>query len=212
MRIGEGTRVSSWQRESGGEGAPRCSRGLAAAYPSGATASHLNRARRGPSGYRFLWLAVCVTLVWCSMPAPVRAGVGVAARVLAVVDGDSLEVRAGDEKLQVRLHGIDCPEWDQPHGAEAREFTTVLALGRMVKLLTRDEDAYGRRVAEVLLEDGRSLNRELVRAGHAWWYRRYSAAPDLERLEGEARAAGRGLWRHPDPVPPWVWRRDHPRD
>ena len=70
-----------------------------------------------------------------------------------------------------------------------------------------DRDRYGRTVGEVLLPDGRSLNRELVRAGLAWWYRRY--APDdqtLEQLEREARAAQRGLWADPNPVSPWKWR------
>ena len=67
---------------------------------------------------------------------------------------------------------------------------------------------YGRTVAVVILPDGRSLNAELVRAGLAWWYRRY--APDdetLERLEREAREARRGLWGDPEPIPPWEWRR-----
>jgi endonuclease YncB( thermonuclease family) len=35
-------------------------------------------------------------------------------------------------------------------------------------------DRYGRLVGEVLLPDGRSLNRELIRAGLAWWYRSYA--------------------------------------
>ncbi len=50
-------------------------------------------------------------------------------------------------------------------------------------------------------------NRELVKAGFAWWYRRY--APDdetLKQLEAEARAAKRGLWADPHVVPPWEWR------
>jgi hypothetical protein len=49
--------------------------------------------------------------------------------------------------------------------------------------------------------------REMVREGMAWWYRKY--APDdteLERLEADARAAKRGLWSQPNPVPPWQWR------
>lgn len=33
---------------------------------------------------------------------------------------------------------------------------------------------YGRRLAEVLLPDGRSLNQELIKAGLAWWFRKYS--------------------------------------
>ena len=58
-----------------------------------------------------------------------------------------------------------------------------------------------------MLPDGRVLNQELVKAGFAWWYRRY--APDdetLVQLEREAREAKRGLWADPDPLPPWEWR------
>ena len=71
-----------------------------------------------------------------------------------------------------------------------------------------DRDQYGRLVADVILPDGRNLNRELVRAGLAWWYRRYAPHDaELEALEAEARAARRGLWADPHPVPPWEWRR-----
>ncbi len=54
------------------------------------------------------------------------------------------------------------------------------------------------------MPDGRMLNRELVKAGFAWWYRKY--APDdetLAQLEREARGARRGLWADPHAVPPW---------
>jgi len=70
-----------------------------------------------------------------------------------------------------------------------------------------DRDRYERTVGDVLLRDGRSLNRELVKAGFAWWYRRY--APDdetLEQLEREARRTKRGLWADPHAVAPWEWR------
>ena len=69
--------------------------------------------------------------------------------------------------------------------------------------------------SEGSVPDGRALNRELVKAGFAWWYRRY--APDnepLKQLEAEARQAKRGLWADPHPVPPWQWRvkRKSPRE
>jgi len=55
--------------------------------------------------------------------------------------------------------------------------------------------------------DGRVLNHELVKAGFAWWYRRYAPDDDtLVQLEQEARDAKRGLWVDPHPVPPWQWR------
>ena len=46
-----------------------------------------------------------------------------------------------------------------------------------------------------------------MRAGLAWWYRKY--APEdrqLAGLEAEARKAKRGLWADSSPVPPWQWR------
>ena len=74
--------------------------------------------------------------------------------------------------------------------------------------MKRGTDRFGRLIADVLLPDGRSLNRELVKAGLAWWYRRY-AADDwlLKELEAAARTARRGLWVDAKPVPPWEWRR-----
>ena len=69
-----------------------------------------------------------------------------------------------------------------------------------------DHDRYARIVADVRLPDGRSLNREMVRAGLAWSYRRYSNDPELAGLEAEARAARLGLWADPHPVAPWAWR------
>ena len=52
------------------------------------------------------------------------------------------------------------------------------------------------------------MNREMVRQGLAWWFARYAPADtELARLEAEAKAARRGLWSQPNPVPPWNWRR-----
>ncbi len=108
---------------------------------------------------------------------------------------------------RIRLHGIDCPEKRQAFGNRAKQFTSALVFGNTVTVQVMDRDRYGRTVAEVLLPDGRSLNRELVKAGFAWWYWRY--APDdatLAQLEREARGAQRGLWADPHAVPPWEWR------
>ena len=65
----------------------------------------------------------------------------------------------------------------------------------------------------MVLPDGRNLNRELVNAGLAWWYRQYARNDrELERMEAEARKAKRGLWADLNPVPPWEWRRSKQRN
>ncbi len=70
-----------------------------------------------------------------------------------------------------------------------------------------DLDRYGRRVGVVILPDGRSLNHELVRAGLAWMYRRYTNDQSLSDLEEKPRVAGRGLWADPHAVAPWQLRK-----
>jgi hypothetical protein len=76
-----------------------------------------------------------------------------------------------------------------------------------VTIETFGEDKYGRTIGEMFLEDGRNLNQELVKEGWCWWYRKY--APGnlvLMKLEADAREAKLGLWKDPDPIPPWEFR------
>lgn len=72
--------------------------------------------------------------------------------------------------------------------------------------------AYGREVCKVL-DDSRDAGLEQIRTGMAWWFRRYAneQSPEdrerYERAEEEAKAKKLGLWRDPNPVPPWEWRK-----
>ena len=59
----------------------------------------------------------------------------------------------------VRRSGIDCPESHQAFGTRAKQSTSQLAFGREVKIVVPDTDRNGRTVGEVILPDGRSLNR-----------------------------------------------------
>jgi endonuclease YncB( thermonuclease family) len=56
--------------------------------------------------------------------------------------------------------------------------------------------------------DGRDINREMVREGHAWVYRKYLRDATLLEDERQAREAEAGLWALPEAqrVPPWEWR------
>lgn len=136
---------------------------------------------------------------------------GFEGRVVSVQDGDTLEVLRQGRAVRIRLHGVDCPEKRQAFGAAAKKMTSSLAFAQTVRVIPRDQDRYGRLVAEVMLPDGRSLNKELVRAGLAWWYKRY--APDdkgLAALEHQAQAEKAGLWGEVEPMAPWAFRRKDP--
>lgn len=138
--------------------------------------------------------------------AAAAGGVEFRGRVIGVNDGDTITVLHDRQPEKIRLHGIDAPEKGQPFSERAKQFASGLAFGRAVTIRVVDHDKYGRTVADVVLADGRSLNRELVRAGYAWWYRRYSNDRTLAELEAHARATRSGLWADPHAVPPWEWR------
>ncbi len=128
-------------------------------------------------------------------------------QVVKVVDGDTIEVLEGQQVRRVRLVDIDCPEWTQPYGQRARNATVRLALHKTVSVQRTGLDPNGRMLAEVILPDGRNLNRELVKEGLAWRYPHRSLDSTLAGLEAQARAARLGLWADPHPVPPWEFRR-----
>jgi len=152
-------------------------------------------------------LAAVAFLLAIYLPAPARGATEFHGRVVGIADGDTITVLHDGRAEKIRLYGIDAPEKSQAFGERAKQFTSGLAFGQTVSVHVRDHDRYRRTVGEVILPDGRSLNEELVRAGYAWWYRRYSRDRKLAHLEQEARDAHRGLWADPHPVPPWDFRR-----
>lgn len=129
------------------------------------------------------------------------------AKVVGVTDGDSIEVLRGTTPVKIRLNGIDCPENHQGFGQKAKAFTSEAAFGKIVSVNDFGQDKYGRTLGDVTLPDGRILNQELVRAGLAWWYWKYSQDKMLGSIEVEAKASRAGLWSDSNAVPPWLFRR-----
>ena len=141
-------------------------------------------------------VATCPALSWADF----------AARVVAVHEGDRLTIRHDGRSETMYLKDIDCPELKQPYGKQAKHATAAFVGNRdiVVRALTRDKQ--GRTSAEVLLPNGQNVGRELVKEGLAWWQRSSSGDGSLGDLEELARAAGKGLWSEPNPVPPWKWK------
>jgi endonuclease YncB( thermonuclease family) len=130
------------------------------------------------------------------------------ARVVSVHDGDTLTVLIERRPVKVRLSDIDAPELGQPFGRNSKQSLSALCFSKLAALDSRGRDRYQRAIAQVTCA-GTDANAEQVRRGYAWTYARYARRDSpLFTVEDEARAARRGLWIDPDPVPPWAWRRN----
>ncbi|MBZ5586228.1 MAG: thermonuclease family protein [Acidobacteriia bacterium] len=166
----------------------------------------LVKSMRFPVQTRSVRLALIAALACSALVA--QKGTEFAAPVIGISDGDTIKVLQDGVSKRIRLWGIDCPEAKQAFGTRAKQFTGDLAFERTVTVRVHDVDRYGRQVAEIILPDGRNLNREIVKAGFAWWYRQYARHDvELETLEAEAKTAKRGLWADKEPMPPWDFRK-----
>jgi len=106
----------------------------------------------------------------------------------------------------VRLVDIDAPEKGQPFGNRSKQALEVLVKGQDVLVVERGQDRYQRTLGRVYRGD-LDVNAEQVRQGMAWVHRQYAKDASLFQIEAEAKEQKRGLWRDPEPVPPWEWRR-----
>jgi endonuclease YncB( thermonuclease family) len=133
-------------------------------------------------------------LVRLELPPGVKFADLERADVAEIVDGDTITAKLEDGRtLPVRYFGIDTPERGEHCFRESTDRNEMLVAGDSVLLLTdqRLEDANGRLLRYVFMEDGTSVDATLVAEGFAEAWR----ADGYYRDEIEARAAGRGcLW------------------
>lgn len=128
-------------------------------------------------------------------------------KVTTITDGDTFKLLKKDSTLiRVRLANIDCPENKQPYSKRAKQFTSDAIFGKDVEILVLNKDRYGRFIANVIYDDNRNLSKELLKAGYAWHFVKYSNDSSLQVLEDKARKNKVGLWQDPNAIAPWNWR------
>jgi len=150
-------------------------------------------------------MALCTAVCGCSVDAEEPAR-GEGARVVRVVDGDTIRVRLPSGEEPVRYIGIDTPESVKPGSSvecfarKASAFNARLVEAERVRIVRdiEERDRYGRLLAYVYrARDGLFVNTELVRRGYATVA---TFPPDVaherefRRLARRARLSGRGLW------------------
>jgi len=152
------------------------------------------------------------------------------AKVIRVIDGDTIDVLINDKIYRIRLLGVDCPETiaekNKPYeydsitdleylakwGLKAKEFAEkVLDHGTVYiefDRLAGFKGYYGRYLAYVYLENGTDFNALLVKNGLARVYVEGTFEKESEylKLENYAKTHKIGLWAYgtytiPTPTP-----------
>lgn len=143
---------------------------------------------------------------------------GEEAKVVEVIDGDTVRIFDGDHEDTVRLIGVDAPEtfeenqpseFDLPHtesviqcmdefGGEATSEVEDFVLDEEVKLVqdpyNPERDPYDRKLAYVYL-DGTTVGEYLLENGLGTVYpTAFEKRNEYESLEQQAKNKGKGVW------------------
>ena len=87
-----------------------------------------------------------------------------------VHDGDTI----GRGPDRVRIWGIDAPELSEAGGKASRDYLRGMIAGKRLFCEMIERDRYGRRVMRCALPGGADLACQMVAAGHAQDWPRYS--------------------------------------
>ena len=152
----------------------------------------------------FVRLCACIGMALsCVHPA---AAAQFEARIVHVIDGDTLDLMTANAHMRVRLADVDAPERRQPHAHRSRQSLIAICGGEFARVEPRGRDRDKNTLAVVRC-NGTDAGAEQVRLGMAWVIERDATGDSpLRALQAEARAARRGLWADKEPVPPWEWR------
>lgn len=128
--------------------------------------------------------------------------------VVAIMDGDTLKLKAEDGKeLRIRLSDIDAPEKGQSFGDKAKKSLSDLAYNKPAGVRVTGSDATGRIVGRVFVG---TLDLNLAQVGRGLaWVDPSSATKDerMSKLESRVRDAQVGLWSERDAIAPWEFRK-----
>ncbi|UYB60236.1 thermonuclease family protein (plasmid) [Klebsiella michiganensis] len=130
------------------------------------------------------------------------------AKVVRVIDGDTVQAYDGTTNTRIRLYGIDAPESNQAFGQKAKQIMIQLVANQVVHIQVHGQDVYGRMLGTIYLKN-KDINAIMVADGMAWAYRYKGRliVPEYGALEQNARNERKGLWSNPHSIEPRQWRK-----
>jgi endonuclease YncB( thermonuclease family) len=160
----------------------------------------MHATRHTPSRSRLL--AVVAPLLAIALMAPAAEAAATRAKVVRVLDGETVRVSVAGAPRAVRLLGVDAPARGACFGAEAATaLRRLLPRGATVRLTTD-----GRRRGAYVQRGAQRVNQAMLAGGFATAGRLSGLRQrgSLSAAEERAEAAGRGLWKAcaAPPAPP----------
>jgi len=158
---------------------------------------------------KLLWSIIAGTLglLWSvikTLASPLRPTQK--AKAIDIVDGDSLVVQnPKDQVINLRIRGIDAPEYGQEGFWEAKNALESLTEGKDITIIDPETDNYGRTIATIEVE-GQSIAKSLTEEGLSY-PSKFNRDQEIERASQKAKTSRKGIWgRNTQQDKPWDFR------
>lgn len=129
-------------------------------------------------------------------------------KVIGIIDGDTYDILKNNTSERIRIDGIDAPEKGMPFYKVSKKHLSNLIFSKFITIEFIEKDKYGRWVGRGFI-DKLDISAEMIRAGMAWHFKKYSDSEILSDLEIEAKNRKLGIWSNPNPLTPWEVRKLH---
>ncbi|MEY4504862.1 MAG: hypothetical protein RL154_1159 [Pseudomonadota bacterium] len=121
---------------------------------------------------------------------------------LYIIDGDTIKL----DNVKIRLLAIDAPEGKQFFGDSAKIHLEHLLKGKEITYKIDSYDQYHRALAVIYVDNTININLKMVSDGYAWSYR-YNKNQIYINAMNEAKKNKRGLWKYPNQIDPYDFRK-----
>jgi micrococcal nuclease len=129
-------------------------------------------------------------------------------KVIGIIDGDTYDILRNNTSERIRIVGIDAPERGMPFYKVSKKYLSNLIYGKYITMEFKKKDRYGRWIGRGFV-DKLDISAEMISAGMAWHFKKYSDSEILSNLEIEAKNRKLGIWSDPNPLTPWEVRKLH---
>lgn len=127
-----------------------------------------------------------------------------------VSDGDTVTALCRQQKIRIRLAGIDAPETGQKPAGELASKALAKRLPEHFTMRYLGQDYYHRALGILYNSAHQDINLQMIADGYAFAYQGKGTPKAYREAERKARQEKAGLWRkYPELINPKIWRRYH---
>ena len=154
------------------------------------------------------FLIVFVTIAFSAYQCNDRNTHSNTGKIVKIIDGDTYDILLNGKLTRIRMYGVDAPEKGMDFYKVSKNYLGKLCQEKEIRVECVSKDKYGRLIARSFLPNGNELGKEMIKAGLAWHFKKYSGDVDLASSEETARSQRMGLWSMDYPIPPWEYRKE----